>query len=86
MHNSTEERLHGEITFSISVNIDNVDADEDQLVDDLKRTFARAISANERFLPKGVGLDELWCDFIHLYTKDEDDRFMDYQMNTNPKV
>ena len=83
MHN---ERLHGELTFSISVSLDDVDADEDQIIEDLQRTFARAISANERFLPKGVNLEELWLDFQNLYTKDDDDRFMDYQMNTNPRV
>jgi len=83
MHN---ERLHGELTFSISVSLDDVDADEDQIIEDLQRTFARAVSANERFLPKGVNLEELWLDFQNLYTKDDDDRFMDYQMNTNPRV
>jgi len=83
MHN---ERLHGELTFSISVSLDDVDADEDQIIEDLQRTFARAISANERLLPKGVNLEELWLDFQNLYTKDDDDRFMDYQMNTNPRV
>lgn len=83
MHN---ERLHGELTFSISVSLDDVDADEDQIKEDLQRAFARAISANERFLPKGVNLEELWLDFQNLYTKDDDDRFMDYQMNTNPRV
>ena len=83
MHN---ERLHGELTFSISVSLDDVDADEDQIIEDLQRTFARAISANEKFLPKGVNLEELWLDFQNLYTKDDDDRFMDYQMNTNPRV
>ena len=80
------ERLHGELTFSISVSLDDVDADEDQIKADLQRTFARAISANERFLPKGVNLEELWLDFQNLYTKDDDDRFMDYQMSINPNI
>ena len=80
------ERLHGELTFSISVSLDDVDADEDQIKADLQRTFSRAISANERFLPKGVNLEELWLDFQNLYTKDDDDRFMDYQMSINPNI
>ena len=83
MHN---ERLHGEITFSLSVSLDNVDETEDNLLEDLKRTFARAISANERFIPKGVELGELWIDFVDLYVKDDDDRREDYLMNTNPRV
>ena len=83
MHN---ERLHGELTFSISVSLDNVNETEDNLLQDLQRTFARAISANERFLPKGVELGELWIDFADIYTKDDDDRRMDYLMATDPRV
>jgi len=83
MHN---ERIHGELTFSISVSLDDVNASEEDIKADIQRTFARSISSNEKFLPKGVELGELWLDFEHLYTKDEDDRFMDYKMNTNPNI
>lgn len=83
MHN---ERLHGELTFSISVSLDDVNASEEDIKADIQRTLARSVAANERFLPKGVTLDELWLDFEHIYTKDEDDRIMDYKMNTNPNV
>ncbi len=83
MHN---ERIHGELTFSVSVSLDNVNANEDDIKSDIQRTFARAISANERFLPQGVELGELWLDFEHLYTKDDDDRREDYLMATNPNV
>ncbi len=83
MHN---ERLHGELTFSISVSLEGVNETEDNLLKDLQRTFARAISANERFLPKGVELGELWIDFADVYTKDDDDRRMDYLMATDPRV
>lgn len=80
------ERLHGELTFSISVSLDNVNETEDNLLEDLKRTFARAISANERFIPKGVELGELWIDFMNVYTKNDDDRREDYLMTTNPNI
>ncbi len=83
MHN---ERLHGELTFSLSVSLDDVDANEDDIKADLQRVFSRAIAANERFLPQGVNLEELWLDFQDLYTKDDDDRFMDYKMATDPRV
>ncbi len=76
----------GEINFSLSVSLDNVDADPQEIVKDLQLTFARAISANERFLPRGVELEELWADFIDLYTKDDDDRREDYLMTTNPNI
>lgn len=80
------ERLHGELTFSISVSLDDVNETEDNLLEDLKRTFARAISANERFIPKGVELGELWIDFMDVYTKNDDDRREDYLMTTNPNI
>lgn len=83
MHN---ERLHGELTFSISVSLDDVNASEEVIKEELQRTFARAISANERFLPRGVELGELWLDFENIYTKDDDDRFMDYKMATDSRV
>ena len=85
MHNNNE-RLCGEITFSLSVSLDNVNETEDNLLEDLKRTFARAISANERFIPKGVSLEEFWIDFVDLYVKDDDDRREDYLMTTNPNI
>ena len=84
MHN--DERLCGEITFSLSVSLDNECDTEDNLLEDLKRTFARAISANERFVPRGVELGELWIDFVDLYTKNDDDRREDYLMATNPNI
>ncbi len=83
MHN---ERTCGEINFSISVSLDNVDADPQEIVADLQRTFSRAISANERFLPRGVELEELWADYIDLYVKNDDDRREDYLMATDPRV
>ena len=83
MHN---ERTCGEINFSISVSLDNVDADPQEIVADLQKTFSRAISANERFLPRGVELEELWADYIDLYVKDDDDRREDYLMATDPRV
>lgn len=83
MHN---EKLSGELTFSVSVSLDNVCDTEDALLADLQRTFARAISANERFLPRGVELGEIWIDFQNIYTKDDDDRRMDYLMATDPRI
>jgi len=83
MHN---ERIHGELTFSISVSLDDVNATEEDIKADIQRTFSRSISANERFLPKGVELGELWLDFEHLYTKNDDDRREDYLMATNPNI
>jgi len=83
MHN---ERIHGELTFSISVSLDDVNATEEDIKADIQRTFSRSISANERFLPRGVELGELWLDFEHLYTKNDDDRREDYLMNTNPNI
>ena len=84
MHN---ERLHGELTFSFSINLDDVnESDPFVLTDDLRRTFSRAISANERFLPKGVELDELWLSDSDVYTKDDEDRHMDYLMATDPRI
>ncbi len=80
------ERLSGEITFNLSVSLDNVDADQTILLQDLQRTFARAVSANERFLPKGVNLEELFIEFVDIYTVDDDDRYMDYLMATDPRV
>lgn len=80
------ERLCGEITFSLSVSLDNVDDNEQSLLNDLKRIFSRAISANERFIPKGVSLEEFWIDFVDLYVKDDDDRREDYLMNTDPRM
>ena len=84
MHN---ERLHGELTFSFSINLDDVnESDPFVLSDDLKRIFSRAISANERFLPRGVVLDEIWLSESDVYTKDDDDRHMDYLMATDPRI
>ena len=83
MHN---ERLHGELTFSISVSLEDINSNEEDIIADIQRTLARSVAANERFLPKGVTLDELWLDFQNIYTKDEDDRLMDHKMNTNPNV
>ena len=83
MHN---ERIHGELTFSISVSLDDVNATEEDIKADIQRTFSRSISANERFLPRGVELGELWLDFEHLYTKNDDDRREDYLMTTNPNI
>lgn len=83
MHN---EKLSGELTFSVSVSLDNVCDTEEALLADLQRTFARAISANERFLPRGVELGEIWLDFQNIYTKDDDDRRMDYLMATDPRI
>lgn len=83
MHN---ERLHGELTFSISITLDDVDATEGGIIEDLQRTFARAIAANERFLPRGVTAESLWLEYQDVYTKDDDDRYMDYKMATDPRV
>ena len=85
MHNNNE-RLHGDVTFSFTVTLDDVDAETFALLGDLQRTFGRALSANERFLPQGVELGTLQCDDVDIYAKNDEDRRMDYLMATDPNV
>jgi len=85
MHNN--ERLSGELSYCFTIDLEDVDANLEDLIRDLQRTFSRALAANERLLPRGVSLGAMWLeDCGEVFTKDDDDRYMDYKMATDPRV